>query len=141
MDDHMNEQSIIAGRAYLMNEALQHLRTDPAISIHATTKVCDVRKRKRKEVTTILYEKLVELGADKLVAMFDALVDEANHNDEGGASHYFKGGFQALKEAAALLFSKDPDDFRYECMVMIEERQTTAQASLHATSRAIEDEG
>ena len=55
--------------------------------------------------------KLVELGAGSLSSMLSALKE----GDEG-AAHYFKGGFQALKEAAFSLFGTEPDKFRSQCM-------------------------
>ena len=61
-----------------------------------------------------LWHKLVELGADKLGSMLSELSSE---NYE--ASHYYKGGFQALKEAASSLFGIDSADFRMQCLDMI----------------------
>jgi len=58
--------------------------------------------------------RLVELGADKLGSM---LSEHKAKNYE--AAHYYKGGFQALKEAASSLFGIDPDCFRSQCMFEI----------------------
>jgi hypothetical protein len=55
--------------------------------------------------------RLVELGADKLGAMLFE-----HHAKDYGAAHYYKGGFQALKEAAYSLFGIDSADFCAQCM-------------------------
>ena len=58
--------------------------------------------------------RLVELGADKLGSML------SEHNAKNfEAAHYYKGGFQALKEAASYLFGIEPDSFRLQCMIEI----------------------
>ena len=66
-----------------------------------------------------LYQRLVELGADALDAMFEALRHETDLDENVGESHYFKGGFQALKEAAESLFNTCSDDFRSDCMTVV----------------------
>jgi hypothetical protein len=58
--------------------------------------------------------RLVELGADKLGSM---LSQHKAKNYE--AAHYYKGGFQALKEAASSLFGIESDSFRSQCMFEI----------------------
>ena len=58
-----------------------------------------------------LSRKLVELGADKLGSMLSEL--KAKNYE---AAHYYKGGFQALKETAFSLFGIDSDDFRSRCL-------------------------
>jgi len=59
----------------------------------------------------MLIPRLVGLGAEMLGSMLSELKAE---NYE--AAHYYKGGFQALKEAALSLFGIQPDDFRVLCL-------------------------
>jgi len=67
--------------------------------------------------------KLVELGANKLGYM---LSEHKAKNYE--AAHYYKGGFQALKEAASSLFGIEPGSFRSQCMFEVTCLRLDAQA-------------
>jgi len=62
-------------------------------------------------MSEILIEKLIGLGSEKLDAHFAYL----NHG-EHEAAHYYKGAFQALKEAASSLFGIDHSEFRSICI-------------------------
>jgi hypothetical protein len=67
--------------------------------------------------------RLVELGADMLTSMLSELKAK-----DFEAAHYYKGGFQALKEAASSLFGIEPDCFRSQCMFEITCLRLDAQA-------------
>ena len=67
--------------------------------------------------------RLVELGANKLGSM---LSEFKAKNYE--AAHYYKGGFQALKEAASSLFGIEPNSFRSQCMFELTCLRLDAQA-------------
>jgi len=72
----------------------------------------------------VLYDKLVVLGADKLGSM----LSELNAKNDG-AAHYYKGGFQALKEVAFDLFGVDSADFRAQCSFIATVIRLDAQAA------------
>ena len=57
------------------------------------------------------YDRLVALGAKTLRDMFEALRC-GNHE----AAHYYKGGFQALKDTAYSIFDICSADFRADCV-------------------------
>jgi len=69
-------------------------------------------------------ERLVELGADKLESMFESLKLKDQE-----AAHYYKGGFQALKEAAHDIFDMDTDGYRADCITVVNFRQAGALES------------
>jgi len=58
-----------------------------------------------------LIDNLVELGADALGSMLAELQAKKHES-----AHYYKGKFQALKEAAYTLFAIDSGDYRAQCM-------------------------
>jgi len=58
--------------------------------------------------------RLVELGANKLGCM---LSERKAQNHE--AARYYKGGFQALKEAASSLTGVEPHSFRSQCFLLV----------------------